>query len=91
MMEDGIDSKKRRPQLQTGGEKKETTLRFSPQIIAFNSDIGEKEHRNSRTPDRLQGSKHKKSSVSPRRTQKTPSPSRRRRYALRVFREWTEN
>ena len=22
---------------------------------------------------------------------KTPSPSRRRRYALRVFREWTEN
>jgi hypothetical protein len=91
MMEDGIDSKKGRPQLQTEGKERETTLRFSPQIIAFYSDIGEKEHRNSRTPARLQGSKHKKSSFSPRRTKKTPSPSRRRRYALRVFREWTEN
>ena len=59
-MEDGIDSKKGRAQLQTVGEEKETTLRFSPQIIAFYSDIGEKEHRNSRTPARLQGSKHKK-------------------------------
>ena len=59
-MEDGIDSKKGRPQLQTEGEERETTLRFSPQIIAFYSDIGEKEHRNSRTPARLQGSKHKK-------------------------------
>ena len=59
-MEDGIDSKKGRPQLQTEGKERETTLRFSPQIIAFYSDIGEKEHRNSRTPARLQGSKYKK-------------------------------
>lgn len=56
-MEDGIDSKKGRRQLQTEGEERETTLRFSPQIIAFYSDIGEKEHRNSGTPARR---KHKK-------------------------------
>jgi hypothetical protein len=70
MMEDGIDSKKGRSQHKTWARIEKRHFDFRHKKIAFYTDIGEKEHRNSRTPAMLQGSKYEKKQFSPWRTQK---------------------
>ena len=90
-MEDGIDSKKGRSQRQNVGKEERRRFGFRHKKSLSIQTLAKKSTETAGRRPRYKEVSIKKTVFLLGEHKKTPSPSRRRRYALRVFREWTEN